>query len=66
MILIEGALVWESTGGSHTYDVIAKANNDIHSEFKITKKVSVTNTDNGSNFLKAFRIFGPTTNEEEE
>ncbi len=51
--------------GSHTYDVIAKAINDIHSEFNISKKVSITITDSGSNFLKAFRVFGPTTNEQD-
>ncbi|KAK4037695.1 hypothetical protein OUZ56_029726 [Daphnia magna] len=28
-------------------------------------RVCVTITDNGSNFLKAFRVFGPTTNEQE-
>ncbi len=31
----------------------------------ISKKVSITITDNGSNFLKAFRVFEPTTNEQE-
>ena len=45
--------------GSHTFDVIATEINKIHKEFKISNKVNVMITDSGSNFLKAFRIFGP-------
>lgn len=53
--------------GNHTFDVIATEINKIHKEFKISSKVNVMITDSGSNFLKAFRIFGPnevTENEE--
>lgn len=50
--------------GSHTYDVIANAINDVHTEFKIAKKVIITITDNGSNFLKAFKVFDSNTLEE--
>lgn len=44
--------------GRHTFDVIASAINEIHKEFKIQGKVNVMITDSGSNFLKAFKIFG--------
>lgn len=44
--------------GSHTYDVIAKAMWSIHKEFNIVSKVHSTTTDNGSNFLKSFKMFG--------
>jgi len=33
--------------GSHTYDVLAKAISEMHAEFKISKKVNLTITDNG-------------------
>jgi hypothetical protein len=42
----------------HTFDVIAKIINDIHKEFNIVDKVNVMITDSGSNFLKAFKVFG--------
>ena len=51
--------------GSHTFDVIATEINKIHKEFKIKNKVNVMITDSGSNFLKAFRIFGPNELAEE-
>lgn len=41
--------------GSHKYDAIAKVIDEIHTEFKIEQKVKTTTTDNGSNFVKAFR-----------
>ncbi len=45
--------------GSHTHDVIAKAMWEVHREFNIVNKVNVSITDNGSNFVKSFQVFGP-------
>ncbi|XP_030582386.1 uncharacterized protein LOC115778483 [Archocentrus centrarchus] len=36
--------------------------NDIHSEYEIREKIIRTTTDNGSNFIKAFRVFGEDEN----
>ena len=44
--------------GSHTYDVLAKAMESMHVQYQIVDKLGVTTTDNGANFLKAFREFG--------
>lgn len=44
--------------GSHTFDVLGRVIEEIHLQFNIVKKLSVETTDNGSNFLKAFREFG--------
>lgn len=45
--------------GSHTYNIIAKLIESIHIEFKIAANVNCTITDNGSNFVKTFRIYQP-------
>ena len=46
--------------GSHTFSALAGALNDIHTEFNIREKIVRSTTDNGSNFLKAFRVYGQT------
>ncbi|KAL4113280.1 hypothetical protein QTP88_016938 [Uroleucon formosanum] len=49
----------------HTFDVIAQEIYNINIKYKIQNKVTSTTTDNGSNFVKAFRIFGINKNYEE-
>lgn len=44
--------------GRHTYDAIASLLEQVHVRYSISDKVLLTITDNGSNFLKAFRLFG--------
>ncbi len=44
--------------GSHTYDVVAHAINDVLQEWGIQFKTSGMVTDNATNFIKAFRRFG--------
>lgn len=63
------ALSCERLQGSHTYDVLAGAVSSIHIRFGIAQKVVSTTTDNASNFVKAFRVFGDVDDgldEEEE
>ncbi|XP_052463040.1 uncharacterized protein LOC128020264 [Carassius gibelio] len=65
------ALACRRLKGSHTFDVLAAALEEIHSEYHIREKVTRTTTDSGSNFLKAFRLYGEeieeeATNEQEE
>ncbi|XP_049271309.1 uncharacterized protein LOC125758310 [Rhipicephalus sanguineus] len=45
--------------GRHTCDVIATALHAVLVEYKILHKIFVI-TDNGSNFVQAFRVFGET------
>ena len=43
--------------GRNTYDVLAGRIESIHRHFEICPKVTATITDNGSNFVKAFKVF---------
>ncbi|XDV53656.1 hypothetical protein PO909_022103 [Leuciscus waleckii] len=52
------ALACERLRGRHTFYVLASALDDIHSQYHIRDKIVRTTTDSGSNFLKAFRVFG--------
>ncbi|CAI6372627.1 unnamed protein product [Macrosiphum euphorbiae] len=47
--------------GSHTYDLLARTMESIYTEFNINDKVIYTTTDNGSNFVKCFEIYGQSS-----
>ena len=55
---ISAALACQWLKGSHTFDVLASALENIHNEYRIGNKICKTTTDNGSNFIKAFSVFG--------
>lgn len=60
------ALACRRFNGSHTYDKVSGLLEDIHSQFNLDlDKLVATVSDNGSNFVKAFKEFGPTSSEEE-
>ncbi|KAL0161485.1 hypothetical protein M9458_045210, partial [Cirrhinus mrigala] len=52
------ALASKQFKGPRTFSVLASALNEIHTEFNIREKITRTTTDNGSNFVKAFRVYG--------
>lgn len=43
--------------GRHTYDAIASTLEQVHVKYGIASKTVLTITDNGTNFVKAFRVF---------
>lgn len=47
--------------GQHTHDMIAMHVDEVHAEYGISHKVSLTITDNASNMKKAFEKFGIST-----
>ncbi|KAK1888644.1 putative AC9 transposase [Dissostichus eleginoides] len=53
----KAAIACKRIKGRHTYDVIASEIEQIHSKFGLSHKVTATVTDNGSNFLKAFKVY---------
>lgn len=52
-----GAIACRRIVGRHTFDVLAEMLEGIHREFNIKDKLTLTTTDNGSNFIKAFSMF---------
>lgn len=52
----KSALACQRFKGRHTYDIIATEIDNIHSSYALSFKVTVTVTDNGSNF-KAFQMY---------
>jgi hypothetical protein len=45
---------------------LAKAMMDLHQEFSLTSKVVSTTTDNGNNYVAAFKIASNVEEEEQE
>ncbi|KAK0144052.1 putative AC9 transposase [Merluccius polli] len=63
----KAAIACKRIKGRHTFDVIGFEMEQIHSAFSLSHRITATVTDNGSNFVKAFKMFAPTEpNEEEE
>lgn len=62
----KAALACRRIRGRHTYDVIGAEIENIHSSFGLLNKVVATVTDNGSNFVKAFKVYQPVTESDDE
>ena len=56
----KAAIACERLVGRHTYDVLASRIESIHRSYNLIGKVTATVTDNGSNFVKAFKSFSVT------
>ncbi|KAH0630660.1 hypothetical protein JD844_013922 [Phrynosoma platyrhinos] len=52
-----GALACKRLKGRHTYKAIEKTLRKVYAQYRIYSKVVCTTTDNGFNFVKAFRFF---------
>ncbi|XP_030288346.1 uncharacterized protein LOC115590972 [Sparus aurata] len=57
------ALACKQLKGPHNFTALADALTEIHTEFNIRDKIVRTTTDSGSNFVKAFRVYGVTEDE---
>ena len=54
-----GTLACHRIEGPQTFEKLAELMCDVHARFGLEGKITRTVTDNGSNFLKSFRKFGP-------
>lgn len=59
-----GCLAVRRVIGTANYEVLAKLLESVNAEFGIINKLTATITDNGSNFVKAFRVFGTKPEED--
>lgn len=55
---VSAALACRRLRGSHTFLALASALESVHRDYGISRSVVMTTTDNGSNFVKAFSVFG--------
>ena len=55
---VSAALACRRLRGSHTFLALASALESVHRDYGISRSVVMTSTDNGSNFVKAFSVFG--------
>ncbi|XP_034082438.1 uncharacterized protein LOC117552875 [Gymnodraco acuticeps] len=62
----KAAIACKRIKGRHTYDVIGFEMEQIHSAFGLSHRITATVTDNGSNFVKAFKMYAPPEPNEEE
>lgn len=63
----KAAIACRSFRGRHTYDAIASEFEDIFSQYGLTtEKVTACVTDNGNNFVKAFKVYQQVESEEDK
>uniref|UniRef100_A0A8C4H9B9 HAT C-terminal dimerisation domain-containing protein n=1 Tax=Dicentrarchus labrax TaxID=13489 RepID=A0A8C4H9B9_DICLA len=62
----KAALACRRIRGKHRCDVIGAEIEIIHSSYGLLNKVVATVTDNGSNFVKAFKVYQPVTESDDE